>query len=105
MADNYIPRPLDTSKVELEDLLLELTELLAKHAHDLWAQQRIQDGWRWGAERCDVTRTHPCLIPYEDLPEEEKAYDRTLAVGTIKAVIASGYRIVLSTESEVSRER
>lgn len=98
MVNDYIPKPLDTSTVELEDCLLELTELLAKHAHDLWAEQRFSDGWKWGPIRCDTARTHPCLLPYEDLPEGEKLYDRNMALGTIKAVIASGYRIVVSTD-------
>lgn len=96
MDSEYIPRPLDTSGVQLEDPLLELTELLARHAHDVWALQRINDGWKWGPTRCDTTRTHPCLIPYEELPEAEKSYDRQVALGTIKAVVASGYRIVIA---------
>jgi RyR domain len=100
MAVEYIPKPLDTSKVELEDCLLELTELLAKHAHDLWAKQRMSDGWKWGPVRCDATKTHPCLIPYEDLPESEKLYDRGTALGTIKAVMACGFRIVSSGNGE-----
>lgn len=100
MDDHYIPTPIDISGIALDDHLLGLTERLAKHAHDLWALQRLRDGWKWGPVRCDTNRAHPCLIPYEDLPEAEKEYDRRAALGTIKAVIASGYRITMSPMKE-----
>jgi hypothetical protein len=95
MTRNYVPAPIDTSAVQLEIELLQLTEHLARHAHDVWALQRLNDGWRWGASRSDSEKTHPCLIPYEELPESEKEYDRKAALETIRAVIAIGYRITL----------
>lgn len=94
MTSSYVPCPIDTRGVELEEHLLCLIEILAKHAHDVWALQRLADGWTWGPSRCDTLRTHPCLVPYEDLPESEKQYDRNAATGIIRAVIASGYRIL-----------
>jgi len=72
---------------------MPLTEQLAENAHDLWAQQRFGDGWRVGPERDDRAKTHPGLIPYEELPESEKEYDRQTAMGTIKAILALGYVI------------
>ena len=60
------------------------------------ARQRMEDGWTYGPRRCDEARTHPCLVAYEELPEHEKVYDRNAALGTLKAVIASGYRIVVA---------
>jgi len=73
---------------------MEIAELLARNAHDVWAEQRFADGWRWGAERNDERREHPMLVPYEDLPESEKLYDRRAAQLTLKAVVALGFRIV-----------
>jgi hypothetical protein len=89
----YRPRPIDTSGVKLADQLRELTERLAEHAHDIWAQQRLAEGWTYGPARDDTTRQHPDLVAYADLPETEKAYDRSAAMETLKAVIALGYRI------------
>ena len=93
MNTTYTPQPLDTSQIELSADLLELTELLAKNTHDIWAQQRIKDGWKYGAERNDVEKLHPCLVPYEDLPESEKEYDRNTAMETLKMVKKLGYVI------------
>ena len=89
----YEPKPIDTSKVKLSGEILELTELLSKNAHDIWAQQRISDGWKWGTERNDATKEHPNLVPYEELTEPEKDYDRKMVLLTLKAILALGYRI------------
>jgi len=89
----YTPHPLDTDAVELPDELLKLTELLAKNTHDIWAQQRLSEGWKYGQERNDTERLHPCLVPYEYLSETEKEYDRNTAMGTLKAIKKLGFKI------------
>lgn len=89
----YIPRPIDTSRVKLSSDLLELTETLAEHAHDTWAELRIQEGWTWGPKREDLTKTHPDLVPYGELSQSEKEYDRRAAMETLRAIIARGWEI------------
>jgi len=93
MNANYTPKPLDTSTVELPAELLELTELLAKNTHDIWAQQRFSEGWKYGAKRNDKLKEHPCLVPYENLPESEKEYDRNTAMETLKVIMNLGFKI------------
>ena len=90
---NYQPQPIDTSKVVLDTAIAGLTELLAKNAHDNWAKQRMSEGWRYGPKRDDPKKEHPCLVPYEQLPESEKEYDRKTAMETVKTIQALGYRI------------
>lgn len=90
---DYTPQPIDTSEVKLPDDVLELTELLARHTHDIWARQRLQDGWRYGPARSDTEKLHPCLVPYEALSDSEKEYDRQTAMQTLRAILALGYRI------------
>ena len=89
----YEPKPIDTQGVTLTPDVLALTELLAKHAHDIWALQRIKDGWKFGAKRDDPKKEHPCLIAYDELPDSEKQYDRNASLQTLKAILALGYRI------------
>ncbi|MBR2128015.1 MAG: Ryanodine receptor Ryr [Bacteroidales bacterium] len=93
MKMNYVPQPMDTSDVKLAEELNELIEQMAKNVHEVWAQGRISQGWTYGPERSDTLKTHPCLVPYEDLPEEEKDYDRNTALGTLKLIVKSGFRI------------
>jgi len=89
----YTPNPIDTSHVELSPDLSELVELLAQNNHDHWAQKRFDEGWRHGLRRDDSERKHPDLVPYDQLMESEKEYDRKTVVEAIKAILALGYEI------------
>lgn len=89
----YEPHPIDTSNVALPDEIVELTELLARNTHENWARQRVEDDWRYGPRRDDLRREHPGLVSYDELPEDEKDYDRTTALETIKTILSLGYRI------------
>lgn len=90
---NYIPQPIDTSDIQLPEELNPLLEAMAKNVHEIWAQQRIAQGWTYGERRDDTKKHHPCLIVYEDLPEEEKVYDRNTSVETLKLILKLGFRI------------
>ena len=89
----YTPNPIDTSEVEPSKEMQDLTELLAKNTHDVWAYGRIAQGWTYGEQRNDEKLETPCLVPYEELPDSEKDYDRKTALETIKVIIKLGYRI------------
>jgi class 3 adenylate cyclase len=91
----YIPNPKDTSAIKLTHDIRELLEQLAENTHDIWAQQRIAEGWRYGPSRNDSRKEHPNLVPYNQLPESEKDYDRKTALETIKLMQTLGYTIVL----------
>ena len=80
----------------LPDLTAELTELLAKNAHDVWARLRLAQGWRWGPARNDAAKEHPSLVPYEALPESEKQADRDTVIGTLQAIRALGKKTGVS---------
>lgn len=89
----YIPQPEQTDDIILSTDLNDLVEAMAKNVHEVWAESRILQGWTYGPERNDVLKHHPCLIPYEELPETEKAYDRDTAVGTLKLICKLGFKI------------
>lgn len=89
----YNPKPIDTSYITLDKSILELTEKLAEHIHDIWALNRINEGWVYGTQRDDTRKEHPCLVHYKDLPEGEKQYDRDTAIQSLKAILALGYEI------------
>ena len=92
-ATKYIPQPVDTSDIRLPDELTPLLEAMAKNVHEIWAQQRISQGWTYGEDRNDALKRHPCLIAYEDLPESEKTYDRNTSVETLKLIMKLGFKI------------
>jgi ryanodine receptor 2 len=93
-AKIYVPQPIDTNDIELPAELEELVEKMSKNVHEVWAETRLKQGWTYGEQRDDKKKTHPCLVPYEDLPEEEKEYDRNTSIGTIKLIMKLGFKII-----------
>lgn len=89
----YLPNPIATSAVQLPADLRELTERLAENAHDVWARRKLADGWTWGPTVDAANKKHPDLVPYRELPEDKKQYDRDTAMETIKAILSLGYVI------------
>ena len=89
---NYEPKPVDTSDISLPEELLALTERIAENVHDVWSAGRIAEGWTYGEKKDAERKTTPLLIPYDQLPENEKDYDRNTAFETIKLIVKMGYR-------------
>ena len=96
-SNNYTPSPADTTNIQLPEELIALAEAISKNVHEVWAQNRIKEGWTYGPVRDDAKRQTPCLVPYEQLPEEEKAYDRNTAFGTLKFIVSQGFEIIKKT--------
>jgi hypothetical protein len=91
--DPYIPAPRDTSAITLQEEMQALTEALAENTHDVWARGRVEQGWRYGPRRDDIHKEHPGLIPYAQLSEVEKEFDRNTAQETLRFIISLGYCI------------
>ncbi len=86
----YRPVVMDTA-AKLPPEFENLIESLASNIHDVWASQRMREGWTYGPQRDDARKTHPDLVPYADLPESEKSYDRNTATETIRRIVSLGY--------------
>ena len=89
----YEPYPINLDDVELSDELTELQEAIAENAHEIWAKARKEEGWSFGPERNDTKRETPDMLPYCNLPESEKLYDREMAMQTLKLVRKLGFEI------------
>jgi hypothetical protein len=89
----YQPHPIDTAHVTLSSEIHQLGEKLAENAHDVWASKRLAEGWTLGPKKDGDAKQTPLLVPYTQLPDSEKQYDRELALTTLKAILALGYRI------------
>ncbi|MDE5750895.1 MAG: Ryanodine receptor Ryr [Duncaniella sp.] len=94
MSDKrYVPSPVDTRSVELPAELLPLVEDMARNVHEVWARNRMAEGWTYGPVRDDAKKQTPCMVPYEDLPEAEKEYDRATSQETLKLILKSGFTV------------
>jgi hypothetical protein len=65
-------------------------ELLARREHERWVARKVKTGWRYGDPRDDVRRLHPCIVPWADLPEDERVKDRLLVLHLPEIVAAAG---------------
>ncbi len=92
--NEYKPNPIDTSQVVLPEELTELTEKIAANVHEVWAKGRIDEGWTYGERKDQDKKTTPCLVPYDELPESEKEYDRNTAFETLKLIHMLGFDVV-----------
>ena len=90
----YHPSPINLTGVQLSEDLKRLGEELAENAHDVWALERQSEGWTYGPKRDDHKLQTPDMIPYAQLPDTEKQYDRLMATETIRLLIAKGYKII-----------
>ena len=90
----YNPQPIDVRDFPLDSDIKELIEAIAENSHDIWARQRMDEDWKYGPERDDKNKLHPDLVPYSDLPEKEKDYDRNTARGILQLIQRLGYKIV-----------
>lgn len=90
----YTPHPINLDDVKLPSSMEELREAIAENVHEVWAAGRIKEGWTYGPKRDDNLKKHPDLIPYSELTEGEKQFDRDTAENTIKLIIKLGFDIV-----------
>lgn len=92
-SKNYIPHPVDLSSIELPQELLDLAGAISKNVHEVWAADRMSEGWTFGAVRNDDKHETHCLVPFEELSDEEKAYDWNTAAYTLKLIMSLGFEI------------
>lgn len=92
-SKKYIPQPVDLSGIELPQELLDLAQAISKNVHEVWAAGRMSEGWTYGLTRNDEKRETPCLVPFEELSDEEKAYDWNTAANTLKLIMSLGFEI------------
>lgn len=91
--NDYDPQPIDTSDVCLSKDIKELCERIAENTHNVWARGKLAEGWIYGETLDSKKKTHPLLVPYGDLTEKDKDYDRHTSEETLKLLIKLGFKI------------
>lgn len=93
MKQTYTPAPIDTSAIVLPEDIVRLGEKLAMNVHENYVQLRLSQGWTYGTTRNDQKKENPCMVPYDQLSEDEKESDRRTSMETLKTILALGYEI------------
>lgn len=92
--EKYVPEIIEVDDIKLPEDIISIAEIISKNVHEVWSKMRLEEGWVYGEKRDDDLKTNPCLVPYEDLPESEKEYDRNTALRTLKLLMKLGYKLV-----------
>lgn len=71
----------------------EQIERLARVEHDRWMEERIADGWTWGPKRDNEQKIHPALVPWDQLEESVKQYDRDTVMGIPEFMAQAGFEV------------
>ncbi|KAL3671381.1 hypothetical protein V7S43_003307 [Phytophthora oleae] len=90
----YEPKPIPTDDVKVPPHLRSVIELLSENTHEVWAQMRMEQGWKFGPRRNDAKKEHNGLVPYIYLTQDEKQMDRNTAMQTVKLILRFGFSFV-----------
>ncbi|XP_033127881.1 ryanodine receptor 2-like [Anneissia japonica] len=93
MPNGYKPAPYNLSSIILNPMLERLVDLLAENSHNVWAKERIEQGWTYGLSEDGAFKRNPLLIPYSELDDEAKKLNWSSAAETVKSIIAFGYTL------------
>ncbi|XP_042244104.1 ryanodine receptor 3-like isoform X8 [Thunnus thynnus] len=93
MSNGYKPTPLDLSDIKLTPSQELLVDKLAENAHNVWAKDRIKQGWTYGIQQDLKSKRNPRLVPYALLDERTKKSNRDSLREAIRTLIGYGYNI------------
>ncbi|XP_076604103.1 ryanodine receptor 3 isoform X10 [Chaetodon auriga] len=93
MSNGYKPSPLDLSDIKLTPGQELLVDKLAENAHNVWAKDRIKQGWTYGIQQDLKSKRNPRLVPYVLLDERTKKSNRDSLREAIRTLIGYGYNI------------
>lgn len=71
----YLTHEQKQSALQGVKILLENPNTSPKELHEKWKQHKIENGWVYGATKCEEKKTHPCLVPYEELSHAQHVKD------------------------------
>jgi hypothetical protein len=112
------PKPADEEPLRQSLAQSETCELLAEAEHNGWMVERMLNGWTYGRIRDDANKKHPLLIPYNQLSEGDKDYDRHTIIGRppapgkpeteefgyVDVVKIAGFRVVRPAPAAAARK-
>ena len=93
MSKGYKPAPLDLSHVRLTPAQTTLVDRLAENGHNVWARDRVAQGWSYSAVQDIPARRNPRLVPYRLLDEATKRSNRDSLCQAVRTLLGYGYNI------------
>ncbi|MGH0130872.1 UNVERIFIED_CONTAM: hypothetical protein FKN15_018335 [Acipenser sinensis] len=101
MSNGYKPAPLELSEVKLIPAQEVLVDKLAENAHNVWAKDRIKQGWTYGIQQDLKNKRNPRLVPYALLDERTKKSNRDSLREAVRTLIGYGFNIEPADQESV----
>ncbi|KAM7397959.1 hypothetical protein PAMA_006028 [Pampus argenteus] len=92
-SSGYKPAPLDLNHVKLTPNQNTLVERLAENGHNVWARDRVRQGWTYSIVQDIMNKRNPRLVPYNLLDEKTKKTNRDTVCAAVRTLIGYGYNI------------
>uniref|UniRef100_A0A8C3CQQ7 Ryanodine receptor 3 n=1 Tax=Cairina moschata TaxID=8855 RepID=A0A8C3CQQ7_CAIMO len=105
MSNGYKPAPLDLSEVKLLPSQEFLVDKLAENAHNVWAKDRIKQGWTYGIQQDLKNKRNPRLVPYALLDERTKKSNRDSLREAVRTFAGYGYSVEPPDQEIVSIDK
>ena len=105
MTNGYKPSPIDLSHVRFSEKMEELVEQLATNAHNVWAAERIRQGWTYGYKLDTKNKRNFRLVPFALLDEAAKESNRNSTRELLRTLLGYGYAIEAPDERMVSTQK
>nr|XP_042717007.1 LOW QUALITY PROTEIN: ryanodine receptor 1 [Chrysemys picta bellii] len=93
MSNGYKPAPLDLAHVKLTPAQNTLVDKLAENGHNVWARDRVSQGWTYSIVQDIKNKRNPRLVPYNLLDERTKKTNRNSLCEAVRTLIGYGYNI------------
>uniref|UniRef100_A0A2K6ATD9 Ryanodine receptor 2 n=1 Tax=Macaca nemestrina TaxID=9545 RepID=A0A2K6ATD9_MACNE len=103
LTSGYKPAPMDLSFIKLTPSQEAMVDKLAENAHNVWARDRIRQGWTYGIQQDVKNRRNPRLVPYTLLDDRTKKSNKDSLREAVRTLLGYGYNLEAPDQDHAAR--
>ncbi|EPQ17120.1 Ryanodine receptor 2 [Myotis brandtii] len=103
LTSGYKPAPMDLSFIKLTPSQEAMVDRLAENAHNVWARDRIRQGWTYGIQQDVKNRRNPRLVPYTLLDDRTKKSNKDSLREAVRTLLGYGYSLEAPDQDHAAR--
>ncbi|KAJ6664647.1 hypothetical protein lerEdw1_006220 [Lerista edwardsae] len=103
LSSGYKPAPMDLSCIKLTPSQEAMVDKLAENAHNVWARDRIRQGWTYGIQQDVKNRRNPRLVPYALLDDRTKKSNKDSLREAVRTLIGYGFNLEAPDQDHATR--